>query len=324
MRASIIFVLICLILLTSCNKNKGVDLDMVPIEISEYPLEEVYVKNDSVMFACGGIRFNSGILLSTTNGGNDWGPQTIFYNNKKVFDVYFVNDNLGFAGTEDVFIYKTVDGGNSWQAQWNTPTAYHEVHRPIVREIEFYNDSIGYFVGGENYQTGVIYLTEDAGDTWVLDTLLHGLRSIEVISDGSALVCGHGYIGKSTGVSLRLNQLDHPDGIFVSIKKLNDTDFLVLDQNGGLLKFTNGGSEWDYLIKPNGLLSKRKYFCDIASVGNTYLISGDDGLLWLSYDAGSTWQFADKAGDYKYNKITTFRGDFYVAREDGSLVVIKP
>lgn len=324
MRLYLLILLSSAALLLSCNKEKGIDLELIPIKISDSPVEKVVVKNDSLMFACGGVRFYNGVLLSTVNAGTDWSPQSIFYNEKKVFDIYFVNDSLGFAGTEDVFIYKTTDGGNSWQAQWNTPTAYHEVHRPIVREIEFYNDTIGYFVGGENYQTGAIYMTQDAGDTWVLDTLLHDLRSIELTTNGKAIVVGHGYVGMTDGLTLNLTQLDHPDGNFVSVKKLNDSEFLVLDQNGGLLEFTNNGAAWEQLINSNGFLSNRDFFCDLAVMGNTYLISGDDGLLLLSYNRGESWDRISGTGDYKYNKITSYKGSFYIAREDGSMIVVKP
>lgn len=323
MRLYLLILLSSAVLLFSCNKEKSVNLDLIPIKVSDSPIEKVVVVNDSLMFACGGVRFYNGELFRTMNGGTEWDLQSIFYNEKKVYDIYFVNDTLGFAGTEDIFIYKTTDGGASWQAQWNTPTAYHEVHRPIVREIEFYNDTIGYFVGGENYQTGAIYMTQNAGTTWVLDTLLHDLRSIEISSNGKAIVAGHGYVGISDDLTLNLSQLDHPDGNFVSVKKLSDSEFLVLDQNGGLLKFTNSGSRWEYLINSNGLLSNRRFFCDLAVIGSTYLISGDDGLLLLSDDDGESWNKINDAGDYKYNKITTYKGRFYIGREDGSVLTVQ-
>lgn len=78
--------------------------------------ESTYFINDSVGYMCGW--YNS-MLVKTTNGGMSW-QQVDTINSTPCFDVYFLDENIGYyidnsGGTYTII--NTIDGGASWTNQ---------------------------------------------------------------------------------------------------------------------------------------------------------------------------------------------------------------
>lgn len=102
-------------------------------------------------------------LLHSNNGGLNWISQYEFPPFYGGYDIAFANDSIGFAYTDYRRLYKSVDGGESWNLV--TDTLVHQY------DISFYKDSIGYlcFTINTPYfptETRYIYKTTDMGETW--------------------------------------------------------------------------------------------------------------------------------------------------------------
>lgn len=97
---------------------------------------------------------NNGIVLKTIDGGENWSSQTLVNDSTFFMDVYFINDDLGYALGIYAFAgnsrssWTTNDGGINWSKDPYSFTS-----------ISFANDSLGYAV-----QNGVIYKTSQAGN----------------------------------------------------------------------------------------------------------------------------------------------------------------
>lgn len=80
------------------------------------------------------------------------------------YKIYFVNDSIGFYGTDES-IYKTGNGGKNWKKVWNTPTGTTSIF-----EILFINDTIGVACGAKYKANegifGTILRTTNAGESW--------------------------------------------------------------------------------------------------------------------------------------------------------------
>jgi len=104
---------------------------------------------------------DSGTVIHTTNGGDDWVLQNTGVISFPLDDLFFLNRNYGWAVLNDYFsfkpmILKTTNGGFSWQViQFQDTTQY-------VSAIYFL-DSLTGFLGGFN---GQIYKTLNGGFNW--------------------------------------------------------------------------------------------------------------------------------------------------------------
>jgi photosystem II stability/assembly factor-like uncharacterized protein len=122
--------------------------------------------NNSTGWASG----DSGTIIKTTDGGNNWQIQnsTVSF---FIMDLFFLNENRGWALTvKDVFpfnsiILKTTNGGNRWIAEnFQDSTA-------LMRTIFFF-DTLHGFIGGS-----YIAETTDGGNTWAKSEIDSSLLS---------------------------------------------------------------------------------------------------------------------------------------------------
>ena len=104
---------------------------------------------------------NKGVILKTTNGGNNWIQQfSGFQNNLR--SSAFVSDNIGYIVGDSGTILKTTNSGNTWNYSDFPNYNYN------FKSVFFVNDNIG-FIGGESYvYNGLnkIYKTSNQGKTW--------------------------------------------------------------------------------------------------------------------------------------------------------------
>lgn len=100
--------------------------------------------------ACGG--YINGGCYRTTNGGSSW---THVLDGGNIYDIWFVNDNLGFCGGEGGVLARTTDGGASWE--WLDPPTNSDIN-----SLFFLNDTLGWLSGSGGART------TDGGDTWTI------------------------------------------------------------------------------------------------------------------------------------------------------------
>ncbi len=99
----------------------------------------------------GGV-FSNGSLAKTTDQGRTW--QTLPWDHQYINSLSFVSPTVGFAATfPDQHLYKTQDGGASWQLVNDRLPASSQGH--------FFNAQEGYVADGPS-----IYHTTDGGLTW--------------------------------------------------------------------------------------------------------------------------------------------------------------
>ncbi len=171
--------------------------------------------------------------------------------NPNFSQIYFIDETTGWEAGFDGKIYKSTDGGYSWQ-KYSTPTIEN------VNSICFINASIG-FAGCDNK---TLLKTNDGGISWSIDSLIN-LQSgydINVIS----------FIDENNGWILANFSGSSESGMQASI-----------------LSTTDGGKNWsaDFTLNDAVLnnLSINKSKCGIAvgtNISNIYYTK--DGKTWLN------------------------------------------
>jgi photosystem II stability/assembly factor-like uncharacterized protein len=196
-----------------------------------------------------------GGMYRTTNGGGDWDWTDI--GNISIFDLYFVNDLLGFAVGEGGVSYRTIDGGVTWDPM-NDPMAgdqftvffldeqhgwmggassgarttdggdtWEVMYTPsFTKSIIFTDVDTGYAVGG-NAQT---MRSVDGGVTW--ENFLPSISNAEV--GDAAFVNGMLIIGCNNGDIFRA-QVSCPDIAALPV---------IIETGGSLCVTTNGTAQW--------------------------------------------------------------------------------
>ncbi len=118
----------------------------------------------------------SGGVWGTTDGGLTWDSLQNFSTSATVYDIYFVNDTLGFAaGTSSMLIQKTTDGGATWTGINPPSGTYYTV---------FAWDADNIITGSTS---GNVRKTTDGGTTWTTiyvgqSSTLYGLKFTDTMN----------------------------------------------------------------------------------------------------------------------------------------------
>ncbi len=132
-------------------------------------LRSIHFVNNSVGYAVGHGSNSGGVVLRTENGGETWVEQNFANTGIDISSVlilpsvYFVNEQLGFIVGSDYWangvyynvIFKTTDGGQSWESNLYVTNQH-------VSNVYFVNEHIGYIAG----EFAGILKTTDSGENW--------------------------------------------------------------------------------------------------------------------------------------------------------------
>ncbi len=268
--------------------------------------------------ATGWIVGDWGTLVKTTDGG-----QTFTKIDGKVFDrkslkgVHFVNENLGWIITYNTptsknnenagYIYQTTDGGETWQAQFETEAALFNLH--------FTDEQTGWVVGDRRS----VFATSDGGETW--EFITHGTNERHKSSYGQPEYLGkeplhtftlydidftdtqNGWIVGDLGVILHTSsggkgkwkhQRGGPrfhnsaDAVLLGIDFVSKQLGWAVGENGTILHTRNGGVTWESQSSPSHLLVG---VC--ATSSKEGYVVGDRGAILRTEDGGFVWDAQD-------------------------------
>jgi len=208
---------------------------------------DVQFVNSSLVFAVG----SDGIMIKSIDGGINWSlVNTPFYTTKlEINTVWFVNATTGYIGgsgdpiTRKSTLYKTTDGGSSWQLEFVFPEPIQPWLDPALFKIRFSTTGVGYVSGANGlvwkYENGVwsdysitdaiVYPNVNDADTVLYDNYNGGFDTV-----------GYTYSDNIHGLQ---------DQNYSGIAIINDTAVVVSTQNnGGLIRINKSTATGSYLM----------------------------------------------------------------------------
>jgi len=242
--------------------------------------------------------FNSSLAF-TNDGGQNW--QDIDLNELSMINhIHFVNDTLGFFSTMNKSIYKTQNGGQTWDS------LNHISFYPDFFKFYFKNANTG-FIYSPNSNPGLICRTTDGGNNWefcnyyMLDVSPRKLNFANDTTNVGYLLSYYGEIFKTYDNGISWAQISQPSTYLYDISFINDTTGFALGESF-VLKTVDGGYNWNIFNDSIGGKLLHLY-----KNGIVYIYDAFTERLIYSPDFFSTFYFYD---------LPFFIEDFYSIEMD--------
>jgi len=237
-------------------------------------------------------------------------------------DIFFINQNTGWAVGDNGTIVKTTNGGFSWYNQ-NSGTTY------TLRKVQFLNPNLGWTVGG-NYNSGVpfcpyysiITKTTNGGQTWIAQINTDNgsqFNDLNLLDSNNICTVGQSMDNFQCLVSfnIALNSINSGTNwspystplpssyIFNSLSFINNTTGYVTAIHSSdvimrlrkILKTTNSGNNWS-IITTDSLKRSPTFennFIRFFDANTGYYINGNflrttnGGDNWFKFDSLSVY-----------------------------------
>ncbi len=303
-------------------------------------------------------------ILKTTDAGAQWEVvlslqrRNNFLVNPYFTDIYFPSSQVGYAVGTYEKIFKTTDGGDTWQElQWSSENAPWRRLSKVVFRNENEGFVIGYQSEGITVNLGAfshyIQKTTDGGQTWSETRLLpfpgesdHHFALFNVVDNNTlylALV-NRNYVfpfdkllvsqddGESWSEITRSNVAGAGMNLVIrGMHWFDDTEGILLASSAflgrpnSIFRTTNGGNNWDEIVLPDWPHIGISSFGHVNSLSMTFqgdrgIITGAGGALYYSNDRGVSWTAA-RAPSPNLNAITMLSNEQgYAAGDDGLLL----
>lgn len=227
----------------------------------------------------------------------------------KLTSINFINAQTGFAFSWSSNLYKTADGGETWQA-YETPS--------WAASGYFLDDQTGILIG--HYP----FMTNDGAETWeyggginpvpgsTFATII--MRKGLILNKDTAFVCGNefgqygfppqfyvtGKIYRTTNAG-KMWELVYLGGVdFTDIKI--DPDNKIYAIRTGLITSSNYGANWDYITAIG------TFAPSISQIfGDTMYVSGSSGRIGKSFNGGYNWTLCQTQAGDTLNNVFFYR-----------------
>lgn len=232
--------------------------------------------NSNTCFVAG---FNG--ISKTTDNGNTWVHSLDGYG---LFNIFFLNENIGWTVGFNGNIFKTTNGGSNW-VKLNNSFNFH------LLKVYFYDEDNGYMISDQYFLK-----TTDGGGSWTLtQPTSHILRAMFFFNKDTGWIAGgEGVILKTTNAGLtwvyqQMNGTDY--GTLTSLlftdddKGFSTGSGLIVD-GGVVLKTSDSGSQWS--LAHNGY-NRFIYSISFSSSDSGWAV-GDEGIMFSTGDGGLNWE----------------------------------
>ncbi len=209
---------------------------------------------------------------------------------KSLYAINFLNDSVGYACGENLIVLKTYDQGGSWE-DYQFPYYPGYLYQVPLKKIEFVDEKIIYLTGGMYFDRGLLVKSSNGGTWWDWDFFDYELSSSHFFSPDYGILSGYGHFTVTRDGADSFEVMDFNGDFFTAIYFLDEEVGFASGYDGGIYKTTTAGNNWEVLIKSNSLLKQRVHLNDLCMVNSDKgIVVGNNGIICMTYDGGNSWK----------------------------------
>lgn len=243
-----------------------------------------------------------GMMYKSTDGGSSWQPKQYRLISRGIFEVQFLNENIGYiltdagdGGVAGIGIKKTIDGGNSWDFIYTT-------HHTSDLDFHFLTEDIGFGNTPDFYGEMMLIKTTDGGGNWTEITTDFSFTSTDIkfYDESNGLICGETIVIRTTDGGLTWKGVTPASGVFSAIEYRSANEVFIAGKSGQTTVFgsTDGGGTWQTYSPGNYGPA-----VDLALPDENTIVIATSSKIFKSVDNGLNW-----------NESTTSNPDFLEIR----------
>tara|TARA_B100000508_G_scaffold141074_1_gene145957 strand:+ start:16350 stop:17579 length:1230 start_codon:yes stop_codon:yes gene_type:complete len=252
------------------------------------------------------------LLYKSTDAGLSWtkiSSDTIVFKNSNLHNLSFVNEDIGFIAfakfspRRSTYLYKTKDGGNSWDSIGPGATQ----NGSGVARVNFPSEQVGYYATANK-----VFSTKNGGSSWKTKTLAGfsygGVKDMDFYDndygivgawDGSFAYKGAIYTTSNGGNTWDSLVFDSSNTSIGKVQQVSNNLAIAMEENNWfygqrIYKTFNQGASWDTVtlsfLKDSSDNASDFYFRD-PKIG--YLAT-TKGYIYMTIDGGKTWSISHK------------------------------
>ncbi|MEO8148273.1 MAG: YCF48-related protein [Bacteroidia bacterium] len=263
------------------------------------------------------------ICSATSQVLGQWTSQTISVSN--LYDIFFTTPQNGYIASQGT-IYKTIDGGNTWNPTTFTGTSAILMTNSTYLSLYFISPSTGFAAGYcAGNQRRIIIKSTDAGATWSIvenngtsGTVLFRKIVFTSVTNGFAVgdLCSfRSTDGGNTWFSMTVpytNSNEYRDIAFADAS----TGFILGD--GENFETINGGSTWTLSSTLTGGFNTIDFYN-----GNTGYAAGTSGKVFKTTDTGVSWNLSPTYLTQAFNAGAILNTDTAYLGGDGVIAITR-
>ncbi|NUM71043.1 MAG: T9SS type A sorting domain-containing protein [Ignavibacteriaceae bacterium] len=251
-------------------------------------LQGIYANADGKIIAVGSSESGGGNQsMMSTNYGASWTTSSLGVSTADLRGLFMFDSNTGFSCGSSGKIYKTTNGGASWDSMFTT-------NIQALNDLDFLNPQFGVVAGNG----GNIWKTTDGGVSWSSISnqgSTVGLNAVNIISQDTIWVLGGGtsiYKTADGGATWTNVSYGGPSIPLSGIKFINSQTGFIWGGSGTsgqgvLFKTTDGGTTWSDLNFP---YNTTMLYSFIPVSEADWILTGSYGNVFRTKDAGLTWK----------------------------------
>ncbi len=260
--------------------NGGLRWEIIPVD---HPVDfyEICFVDDNIIYICG-----SGGTVLFSNNGMSWISCNIG-NNMGVNDVYFKTKDTGWVCGTGSYIYRTTDGGNSWDKKYINSTGNFFYFIAFCNlENEFW--MIGRYV--------TIQYSQDWGESWFFMNPgpRSSFRSMSFVNENVGWVIENNqFLSKSTDGGKQWDIKYMATASLRDLFCLDENNFYACTRNTVLIS-NDGGVNWTTYNFSNDSYFEAIFFNDPM---HGWIVGGLNDTIYFTTDGGQSWN-ASVANNY--------------------------